>query len=205
MGVRILSLNFLSGAIMSQDKPWILTYTGREFHSLDPDPAEVDLKDIAHHLSLKCRFAGATRTMASVALHSVMVSQLLPHNDPLLQLQGLLHDAAEAYWADIPTPFKNDPRLKELMYAIEDRILRAVFTGLGIPFPSDEQWYRINVADRQMCQFEAQQKMGRHPAWDEKFRDLAPQTRFTFLSELRAETVEKLFEDHFYAYRDRLP
>lgn len=39
----------------------IQTFTGKYFWPLDPCPNEVDIKDIAHHLSNICRFTGAVR------------------------------------------------------------------------------------------------------------------------------------------------
>ena len=40
---------------------WITTFTGKKFHFLDPRIDEIDIIDIAHHLSLNCRFIGACK------------------------------------------------------------------------------------------------------------------------------------------------
>jgi len=85
------------------DYNFITTYTGKKFHYLNPSLGEVDIIDIAHHLSLKCRFIGACKQFYSVAEHCVRVSYIL---SPELQLSGLLHDATEAYIPDIPRPIK---------------------------------------------------------------------------------------------------
>lgn len=34
---------------------WMQTYTGRQFWPLDPHPDEIDIRDIAHALSMMCR------------------------------------------------------------------------------------------------------------------------------------------------------
>lgn len=81
----------------------IVTYTGRVVEPLNPDPAEIDILDIAHALSNQCRFTGHTLGFYSVAQHSVLVSQ---HCAPEDALWGLLHDASEAYLADIARPVK---------------------------------------------------------------------------------------------------
>lgn len=81
----------------------IVTFTGRVIEPLNPDPAEIDILDIAHALSNQCRFTGHTNEFYSVAQHSVLVSR---HCAPEDALWGLLHDASEAYLADIPRPVK---------------------------------------------------------------------------------------------------
>ena len=79
------------------------TFTGRLFDPFNPDPALIDLRDIAHALGNICRFGGHSRRYYSVAEHSILVASLVP--EPL-RLPALLHDAAEAYLGDIITPIK---------------------------------------------------------------------------------------------------
>ncbi len=82
---------------------WIQTFTGRRFDLLDPQPEMVDIDDIAHALSMLCRFTGHTGKFYSVAQHSVLVSSLVPIGDALV---GLMHDATEAYVGDLSSPLK---------------------------------------------------------------------------------------------------
>jgi hypothetical protein len=44
---------------MSRTGDWIATYSGGKWYILDPDPADVRIEDIAHALSLVCRYGGA--------------------------------------------------------------------------------------------------------------------------------------------------
>ena len=37
------------------DSGWMITYTGKHFYPLDPDPALITLEDIAHALANICR------------------------------------------------------------------------------------------------------------------------------------------------------
>lgn len=83
-------------------EPWIESASGKHYHFLGPQQDEIDIEDIAMALANKCRFSGHTQ-FYSVAEHSVCVAYRLPPN---LRLAGLLHDAAEAYLGDIPSPLK---------------------------------------------------------------------------------------------------
>lgn len=83
-------------------EPWIETVSGKHYYFQNPQPEQIDIFDIAVGLSNKCRFSGHTQFF-SVAEHSVTVAKRLPKK---LQLYGLLHDAAEAYLGDIPSPIK---------------------------------------------------------------------------------------------------
>ena len=83
------------------------TYTGRQYWPCDPRPHEVHIEDIAHSLSLQCRYAGHCLRFYSVAEHSVLIARsLAATHAPEVALAGLLHDAPEAYCVDIPRPLK---------------------------------------------------------------------------------------------------
>ncbi|WP_236759991.1 hypothetical protein [Agrobacterium tumefaciens] len=83
------------------------THTGRHYWPCDPQPHEVYIEDIAHSLSLQCRYAGHVLRFYSVAEHSVLIARhLAATHAPEVALAGLLHDAPEAYCVDIPRPLK---------------------------------------------------------------------------------------------------
>lgn len=88
--------------------PWLLTASGRRFPLLNPQPEDVKLQDIAHALGHLARFNGHTSRPYTVAEHCVLVALILREqgHDKTAQLLGLLHDAAEAYIGDVPTPIK---------------------------------------------------------------------------------------------------
>jgi hypothetical protein len=110
---------------------WLQTYTGRQFWPLDPRPEEIFIEDIAHALAMQCRYAGHTNRFYSVAQHSYIVSKNLPRP---LALQGLLHDASEAYLIDVPRPIKG--YLTNYLQ-IEKLVERAIAQAFGLPFELD--------------------------------------------------------------------
>jgi hypothetical protein len=120
----------------------ILTASGKWFDVLKPNPALIDLADIAGALSKLCRFGGHCQQFYSVAEHSILVSRLVRQRSsetPMAVAWGLLHDASEAYVVDIPRPVKR--HLKEYI-AIEDAIQQAVAKRFGLPWPMPAEVHR---------------------------------------------------------------
>jgi hypothetical protein len=92
-------------------------------HVLNPQPDEIDIRDIAHSLARKGRYADQTMVQYNVAQHSVVCAIIAAAIDPRLALTALLHDAAEAYIGDMPTPIKaRCPEYRK----IEDIIMAAI-------------------------------------------------------------------------------
>lgn len=118
--------------------PVIGTASGGRFHVLDPRVSEVRIEDIAHHLSLICRYTGATSALWSVAAHCLEVSRRVQEHfggSVYEQLCGLLHDASEAYLVDVPSPFKPDVVIDgELYRGVERRVQVTIFHAVGLPY-----------------------------------------------------------------------
>ena len=117
---------------------WIQTWTGRPFRPLHPDPDSIDIRDIAHALSLLCRFNGHCNVFYSVAEHAERVSRAVP---PEHALWGLLHDAAEAYISDLPRPVK---RQVPAFVDFEDALLEVIMARFGQPWPMPEEVKRAD-------------------------------------------------------------
>lgn len=98
----------------------VQTFSGRIINLANVTSDDIDIEDIAHALHNINRFNGHTSKPYSVLSHSLCAAALMPEGK---KMEGLLHDAAEAYIGDIITP------IKELFPAIctyEDLLLGTI-------------------------------------------------------------------------------
>jgi len=123
----------------------VQTLSGRAFPLLAPVPSDFDIREIAHALSMQCRFNGHVRHFYSVAQHSVNVSHVLElwGEPPIVVRGGLLHDAAEAYVGDVVSPLK---RLLPAFQGIEDRISKSLLGRYEVPYPLPDIVRRADLA-----------------------------------------------------------
>lgn len=136
---------------------WIQTYSGKKFYPMDPKPEHIDIEDIAHALSNICRYTGHCMDFYSVAQHSWIASFHVPSED---SLAALLHDATEAYLADVARPVKALlPNYKE----IEDGLYRVIAEKFGLPpvIPPS-----VKEVDLRLLATERRDVMTHHLEWD---------------------------------------
>lgn len=105
---------------------WMQLYSGKRFYPMDPRPEDIDPRDIAHALSLLCRYGGHIHRFYSVAEHCVLMSRIVA---PEHALAALLHDATEAYVVDVPRPLK---RYLADYQAVEATVWAAVCDHFGL-------------------------------------------------------------------------
>lgn len=133
----------------------IQTYSGKYINPLDPDPASIDLMDIAHALSLINRFTGHTTAPMSVAQHSSYVSDLCGID----AAEGLLHDASEAYLADLARPIKGQKYMKFYRSA-EAKLMEVIFDKYDLLWPLPD---RVKEADNILLHSELRDFFGVSP------------------------------------------
>ena len=118
---------------------YITTYTGKHFDPVTPDKNLIDIRDIAHALSLICRGNGHVKTFFSVGQHCINAAKeaiLRGYSDRVI-LACLIHDAGEAYLSDVPRPVK--PSMPEYNQ-LEDCLLNIIYEKfLGSPLTEEEQ------------------------------------------------------------------
>lgn len=105
---------------------WMQTFTGRPFYPMSPEPEDIDARDIAHALSLLCRYGGHVTRFYSVAEHCVLMSEMVA---PVNALWALLHDATEAYMGDMIRPLKS---AMPAYRVAEDRLAAAIARRFGL-------------------------------------------------------------------------
>jgi len=109
---------------------WIQTFTGKRFYAEDIRPEDICIEDIAHSLSLQCRYNGHCKQFYSVGQHSLIISEYLEGiGQKEFALEGLMHDGPEAYLCDVPRPIK--PLLKGY-FKIEDELEKIVYDRFNI-------------------------------------------------------------------------
>lgn len=137
------------------------TFSG---HSVTPlAPEKVEIMDIGHALSMLCRYTGHSTSFYSVAEHSVLVSHLVP---PEFALEGLLHDAHEAYIGDIGSPLKSHLReFKGIDVAVQAHVLAAL--EIQTPLPPE-----VKAADERAAEIEMEVLWG--GKMDSRIECLAP-------------------------------
>lgn len=142
---------------------WIQTYTGRKIDLRD-EKFDICIEDIAHALSNICRFTGHTKRFYSVAEHSAFMVLALETDmgiDDLETLKwALLHDASEAYLADVSKPFKD--LIGEEYKAFDKRLTKAIQDHFDV-HPSFWQEQAVHLADVRMLVTERDQLLGTPP------------------------------------------
>ena len=126
-------------AVTAAQEPKIMLYSGVELDFLNASACQFTIEDIAHGLSMLCRYVGQCRDFYSVAEHSLLVSDMVPEH----AFAALMHDAAEAFVGDITRPLKQMlPQFKRIEHQVEE----AIALRFGVPRPMPAAVKRADLA-----------------------------------------------------------
>ena len=173
---------------------FIRTYTGIRINPLEPDNNRIDIKDIAHALSLLCRANGHFKTFYSVGQHSIncMMEAKARGYSKKVQFACLLHDASEAYLSDVTRPVKAEmPQYRAIEKPLQDIIWSKY---LGEPLTEDE-FEQVRDIDDAILYYEFIYFM--NEAIYEKQPELKSSPTFEFQT---FEKVENTFIENFDLY-----
>lgn len=141
------------------------TYRGTLFDIFNPDPNLINLHDIANALSKDCRYGGQIPFFYSVAEHCILLASKFIEQGASMDVirWALMHDAAEAYLRDIPSPIKarlffswsSDIMGTYPFEFVEDDILAAVAKRFKLPIiiPEDVLTADVAIRDEELARF----------------------------------------------------
>lgn len=137
---------------------YIITFTGKHFDPTEPEKEKIDIKDIAHALSLICRGNGHLKYFYSVAQHSIFCYKEAKARgySERIQIACLLHDASEAYLSDVTRPIKH--KLTEYL-RVEENLQNMIwdkFLGESLTKSEEEKVFEI---DDDMLSYEFKELM----------------------------------------------
>jgi hypothetical protein len=175
-------------AFAHRNGDWIQTYLGGMAFPLDPVVEEIDIRNIAHALSMLCRFGGHCIRFYSVAEHSVHIARwLLQRGESIIVCKwGLLHDGSEGHgMVDLPRPVK--VHLAGYKPA-EEAIQAKIAERFGLP---REMPRIVHEADQRMLTDEMQQNMAPSPVpWKTVLEPLGVRLRFWTPEEAEDEFLD---------------
>lgn len=151
-----------------QSAATIQTFTGKMFDLFNPNRDEIDLRDIAHALSMICRYGGHSRLFYTVAEHcTLMALHFEERGEYDLARVALLHDTSEAYMGDVVRPLK----LRLPLYQqVEEVLLKNILIKFGMP---PEIPFAVKEADLRICNDEREVLLLPRP-WSPAIDDLPP-------------------------------
>ena len=167
---------------------YITTYSKIHFAPLEPKEKDISIEDIAHALSLMCRANGHFKEFYSVGQHCIYCCEeaIKRGYSNTVALACLLHDASEAYLADITRPVKRN--LKNYL-EIEEVLQNAIYEKyIGRELTKEEQEL-ISLVDDAMLYNEFIHYM--NEKLPTKDTNLVSKPKFEFVEFLKIENKYK--------------
>lgn len=156
---------FVASDEFDPNEVWFQTFAGIRFTPLKPNPNNIVIQDIAHALSMQCRFTGHTKEFYSVAQHCVLVSHLCDWED---RLWGLLHDASETYISDFSQPLKHSGQFENYI-TYEKALMKAICERFNL---IEEEPVSVKRADKILLAMEARDLLVTRPDWVNQYQPI---------------------------------
>lgn len=133
---------------MDAEGYYIRTVSGAKLYWDRVDEHDYSITDIAHSLASRVRWSGHVKRVKgkfiSIGQHCCLVHDVvarMPTSTPSKRKQALLHDGAEAYMPDFPSPLKWWMKSKDNheLFNLENRVDAALCKHLGVQYPWDPE------------------------------------------------------------------
>lgn len=137
----------------------ITTFTGKHISPVNPAEELIDIKDIAHALSLTTRGNGQVKTFFSVASHCILCCKEAKARglSKRIQLACLIHDASESYMSDVPSPLK---KVMSEYSEYENKLLSLIYTKyLGSDLDDNEK-AELEKIDKNLMFYDLRELLG---------------------------------------------
>ena len=132
---------------------YIITYSGKKFDPIKPEKHTIDIRDIAHALSLTCRGNGHVKNFFSVGQHCVYCAKEAEARgySSRVILGCLLLDASEAYMSDVPRPFK---QLLVEYQRLEEQLIDVIYEHFIGSVLTEEEQAKVKEIDDDILYFD---------------------------------------------------
>lgn len=176
----------------------ITTFSRVKLNPLNPKKENILIDDIAHALSLMARANGHFPEFYSVAQHSIFCCEeaIARGYSNRVALACLLHDASEAYMADIIRPVKK--HLSEYL-EIEEKLQTFIYRNFIGEDLSHEELKLVSFVDNALLYNEFVHYMNEKLNIDKVELLTSPDFKFTDFKE-----VEHKFKELFYQLVDNI-
>lgn len=181
-------LDYNGGPVVDQRRGnWMQTYGGKKAWPCDLRDVDIEIVDIAHSLSMQCRYGGHCLRFYSVAEHCVFLSYEASWNN---RLWALMHDAGEAYVGDMPRPLKASmPQFK----LIEEQAHKAIAHRFGLPYAIPAE---VHLLDNRILLDEQAQNMKPGLLWGmpDDLKPLGVKLEFWTPAEAKSKFLQRFYE-----------
>lgn len=120
----------------------VLFGSGIHVDYANPTEDQIDIHDIARGLAATPRFRGQLLRPYNVAEHSIRVARAIAPKARGRQLCALMHDAAEAYLGDMPSPVK---ALLPDYCELEDRFMKVISKKYEFTYPIPDEVKQLDM------------------------------------------------------------
>ena len=174
----------------------LTSWSGVDIDITSPQTSDIHIKDIAHSLSMICRYNGTTRYHYSVAQHCVAVANVAQKMGcpPEQVLYALLHDATEAYICDIPRPLKT---LLSDYNKIEQTLNRVIMDKFGI---SGVDTTTVDIIDYNIVYDEVLDVLDKTPSWLSQYESVTKDR--TLFRKMNPNDAYTNFMSKYYELRE---